>query len=296
MKKLLRTWIPAPKRPVRTRIMSLLSVGYAFVGMTIFFSTTFLFADEIHLKEGKILTGKITKEDADEYTIRLGQSMYLRVPKENAVKVVRTEPASSPSTTGYLTRPRPVELNKPVMSTSSASTPSGNNATPVVNNVKAGITTKERSIKGFNISEITVTKLYTVKGATMDDIRRDITDRETGKGIKVDRKREASHAQWQVSNHHERKVIVSTLTVSVPQWKPSGNPSPETIQEWNAYLASLLAFEEGRAKIYTEELNGFAESASHLHLETEINDLFETMKTRAANRVQGYMRRSQNKK
>lgn len=256
-----------------------------FVIFLIFiFSFSFLWADEIHLKEGKILSGTITHESDEDYTIRLGKGMVLRVPKENAVKVVRTDSVAPPAANTYLTRPRPVETSTAVSSR------------PALSNLKAEATTKEHTLHGYKIVEVTLIKPYVVSGATLSDIRRDITDRDTGKGIKVDRKREASYGQWQVSNQKDTKVIVSTLTVLMPQWKPSGTPSSATIGEWNMYLASLSAFEEGRAKIYTEELNGFAESAARAPSDSEIKDLFEAMKTRAANRVQGYVRRSQYKK
>ncbi|MCG3205034.1 MAG: hypothetical protein KCHDKBKB_01751 [Elusimicrobia bacterium] len=48
-----------------------------------------LFSDEIILKEGKTIQGKITGEDSQEYTILMGSNMVLRVHKDKVQKVNR---------------------------------------------------------------------------------------------------------------------------------------------------------------------------------------------------------------
>jgi len=47
-------------------------------------------ADEVVLKEGKVLTGTIVQEDADEIGIMLGEGMFLRVDRDNIRSVKRT--------------------------------------------------------------------------------------------------------------------------------------------------------------------------------------------------------------
>jgi predicted secreted Zn-dependent protease len=278
-----------------------------------------LSADELLLKEGKTLTGKIVKEDEVEYTIRLSHNMYLRVEKTKVVKVTKDQPESEATPLTQTTVKKAVTVSTTSATTAATATPTPSstaavpNPSPVASAAKipdSEIRTKDRTNHGFKISEQVINKIYTVRGDTMDAIKSDILDSEKGKGVKVGNKREASGSEWitawnGASATEEGKfkwksgVVVATITVTLPSWKAADNANPETIKAWNDYFASVNGMEEGRAKIYSQALDNFCESLVQLressedNLKKESNKLYEQMKSQVENRQQGYLRRLQ---
>ena len=98
-------------------------------------------ADEIILKEGKTLAGRITKEDDQEYTLLMGSNMVLRVAKSKVRKVVRTivpKPA----------RPTVRSSASSAIAVSTASTPEVR-AVPEVERttIKSGVVSIDKAVK-----------------------------------------------------------------------------------------------------------------------------------------------------
>ncbi len=224
------------------------------LGMTILVLslTSSLFADEIHLKEGKVLSGKITHESDEEYTIRLGKGMVLRVPKKTAAKVIRTNPSVAPSTatlSSYQiksvkvsTAATPAALVTPEKTVSDLLKPSG------------------RALHGFQISEI---RLPPVAGAT--PVQYSTWDVSwSGKSGK-----DEGALKW-VSG-----VVVATITV------PSASPIEDGRQK--IYTAALTSFVETLHQLRAN---------SEADLIKESGVLFDTMKGQTTRRLQGHLRRS----
>jgi hypothetical protein len=223
--------------------------------------SSFVWADEIHLKEGKVLSGRITHESSDEYTIRLGKGMVLRVPKENAAKVIRTEPVAPVAVSthsSYLTRPRAAT---PALSvTTSTSTPVVSVSTMSSNQPAEIFKTTERTLHGFHITEIRQPE-GPLKTKTLYSTWVVSWSGQSGK--------DETQFKW------DSGVVVATIT-----------------------LRAITPVEKERQEIYKNALSEFVETLHQLRsnspeeLQKDSDVLFAEMKAKTERRLQGHLRRS----
>jgi hypothetical protein len=95
----------------------LIFLALAFVG-----GASVLRADEILLREGKTLHGKITHEDANEVMIRTAPTMYLRIERSKISKITRS-PQTGPTNTVRTVTVTPAAVNKSTAAVSKSTTP-----------------------------------------------------------------------------------------------------------------------------------------------------------------------------
>lgn len=224
------------------------------MGMTILFLSLLspLLADEIHLKEGKILSGKITHESDEEYTIRLGKGMVLRVLKKNAAKVIRSESAVAASTTTISS----YQVKSVKVSTAATPAPLTPPEKPVVDLLKRS----DRELHGFQISEV---RLPAASGKTK--LPYSLWDLSwSGKSGK-----DEGTFKWVAG------VVVATVTVPVA--------SEHEMERQKIWAEGLTSFVETLHHL---------RSNSEAELKNESDLIFKNMKERTEKRWQGYLRRT----
>ncbi len=245
-------------------------------------------ADELVLKEGKTLSGKITGEDARQYTILLGSNMVLRVDKNKVVKVVRTAPPAKPARPTIRTSDvAAIKTSTKTSTTPTASTPS-TPAAPVVSNipalqVKSGVETTSTANGNVKVEKSVVTSTVAVRGPEPSVIKTSWAVAWTG---------EAEGGQWKWA------VVRATITNVMPRWEAPAKAEPKTVEAWNNFLSKAGVHSAGKTGIYSQSIESFAAELAQLRskdeatLRQESKQLFEAMKARAAKQQEGHERRT----
>ncbi len=235
----------------------------------------FVCADELVLKEGKSIQGKITKEDADEYTILMGSQMYLRVAKEKVARVVRDTPAkpNKPIVRTPVASPKAVNV-----STAVAAVPSPSSNAPVaataVKPSPAKATPSPGVVATPSISPAKVTEppQQTVKKGVVT-IEENVAASKTGKTTlqtvwEGTPEKEANQTKW--------KAVILRATIA------NDPTSPHAKQEVDSLRSSLSSF--------AEELTALRANDEKT-LRSETDRLLAVMQDHAKKRLQGLARR-----
>lgn len=259
-------------------------------------------ADEIVLKSGRSMTGKITAENDTSYTIRLRSNMYLSVAKDEVLSVKRNKPAPVSDRPTYKMETPAVETSTGAASAVTKST------TPLVeiHNMKEASETGQSKVGIAVVTETMVMKNYVVTGDNFESAHKCIVDRSSGRGFLEDRRRHPSKTEWSASwsgtaapdgKRWKSVEVISTVTVTAPAWTVKTPPSAEDAKKWADFLKQTIDHESGHSKIVHEALISFAESAAQLSgpskekLASETESLFKSIREQAALRRQGYERR-----
>lgn len=244
-------------------------------------------ADEIYLKSGKILSGKIVGESDHAYRLRLGMNMYLNVEKNEVTHIFRQTPR---------VRKTPAKTAKKAAPPTPAAPP----PPPAEPDTK----TVKRTVGVVDLTMTVQPAYYDVRGRTMAAVMRTITDREKGVGFIVYGQRRPSHTTWRVSwygkptaigNAWQKLVVVATVTPNLPAWTPA--PARREADAWAAMIKERERIEAEHAQIIQETLTSFAESASNLNatdekaLREQTAQLITDFRARADLRRKGYDRR-----
>jgi predicted secreted Zn-dependent protease len=241
--------------------------------------------DELVLHEGKIIKGKILKEEKTEVMIRLANNMFLRVDKSKIREIHRDD-------RGPVRRTVTMETIK--ASSTTAKSPAA--AQPVVEqkapvnvpvlaktgpmNVKPD-TTVMRKEKGDGAGIETVrVQTYVVTGKTFDEVEGNIMSRDYGKGPLKDGHRMASLTTLDFSWDGKPRidagktkwagvVMTSTITILYPEWKAPAAVDEASVNEWNAFIADLQDHDKGHLDIYRSEMRLLNETLSNLDAANE---------------------------
>jgi predicted secreted Zn-dependent protease len=254
-------------------------------------------ADEIVLKSGKSLTGRITAETDQSYTIKLGANMFISVEKDEVSRVSVTKPATGARPVYRMETP--AAQKTPAVSTTT-STPSA------VSNPREFISTETFKTGVVVVEKATRFKTYSVEGKDFAAVRRAILDPASGKGFPDGGKRRVSRTEWSASwtgqpgeggKEWKSVVVVATVTVSLPAWKAKGTVVPEDAAKWAALLKEATARESGHMEIIHDGLVSFGQSASNFsaidegELKSETTALFNAIQQQVTKRRLGYERR-----
>lgn len=261
-------------------------------------------ADDIYLKSGKILSGRIVGETDRSYRMKLGVGMYLNIEKADVRNISRDTPrrtvVTTPNAAAPAPHPAPAKPAAPAASPAplKKSTPAAAPASSAQTDTGAS----HRTIGAVNLTSTVAPAFYDVRGRTMEDVERAITDREKGVGFLVYDEREPSTTTWRASwdgqpsangSAWKSLVVVATITPTFPAWKPE----PADAAKWEALLAERRKIEAEHAKIIRESLASFAQAASNLRaadaksLRERTAKLLDEYRARADNRLDGYDRR-----
>jgi hypothetical protein len=244
-------------------------------------------ADEVVLKEGKILTGKITEEDANVLTIDLAAHMVLHVEKSKIKEIHRdVKPESK----------RPIitmdQLKKESAAPKAGATPM---APPMlIKNAEEGSQTSQKKQDNISFFETLTTKTFVVEGPAAapshpSHLKWDI--RWEGKFGK-----EGTIFKW------DSVQVFSTTTVSIPYWRGPKNPDAATVNAWNSFFQGVENHNKGHLEIYEEALASIGSgltalrAGSEADLKAKTTSFVRTIMSRTERKQQGYDRREKTKK
>jgi hypothetical protein len=238
-------------------------------------------ADELLLKEGKTIYGIITQESSDEYTIRTGQNMYLRVRKQSVQSVKRADRG-------------PARLIwKPAISSTTAAPPRDMPRVP-----QNEISTLVKVKGAVEIDETSARQVYRVQGNTFADVKPSIRHPDAGGSKSLVEPSVTFHASWfgNADNKDGQMVWVwavvrSTVNASVPRWDYPTSVADADVATWNTFLEKADKRDAERAAIVRGELSRVAESIGALRCESaselrkRSNELFDSARSRAMRRL-----------
>lgn len=255
-------------------------------------------ADELILKEGKTLQGRITHEDAREYTIMLGSNMVLRVDKSKVAKVVRSAPPPAPtrpilrssdlvvqkSTAAPVSKPVGDQVGSTVKSSTAAVV---KKSAPAALQPAAAIESSSAKIENVRIEKTLVTSTVSARGPDPAAVQTSwLADWE-------------GEAQSESGQHKWKWAVVrATITTALPRWNVPLKAAPEAVEAWNTFLPKAGAYAAGRLEIYSQSMDSFASELVPLRakdeaeLRKESEQLFQEMKNSVEKKLQGHDRRT----
>jgi len=257
-------------------------------------------ADEIRLKSGKTMTGKITSETAQSYTLKLGANMFLSIDKDDVASVSKTRvetaprktvtldtirstatvaapagstattkgtaPAQSPSTA------RPASPGAPVPKASAPRPAPGKGSAEAAADRETSIA-EDLKIGVARISKTSRVRLYEVDGKDFESARRAILDEKSGRGFMDGGRRVAARADWEATwsgtpgpggQQWKALVVVATVTVTRASWKGLARATPAEADRWAAFIKETTSHQAGHLEIIHDALMSFGESATNL--------------------------------
>ncbi len=242
----------------------------------LFLAVPLVRADQVVLKEGKILNGTITDETPEKITIDLGAHMVLHVNKSEIKSILRDpKPVSHP----------PFGLNDAVKKTPKTPLPQPS----PVNNITEGSQTKEIKKENIVFFETVNYTGYPTSGpvglnAHPANLRFDcFWEGKIGK--------EGNEFKW------TSLILRSTTSVSAPRWDPMKPPEPELFKSWNDLVASLQTHTQGHIDIYSDTANAIGsglislQATSEADLNAKSKALVKEALARAEKKQRGYDRR-----
>jgi predicted secreted Zn-dependent protease len=270
---------------VKTRLFSFLILSLS-IGVTL------RAADEITLKSGKTITGRITAETDKSYTVKFGSNMYLSVEKSDVARVTRDEPAKSQKQIIRMEQPKSAS---PVASTPTAKSPAAAPAAPAdPKRSNEGVNIETVKVGVVSIQKIFQSKVNLLEGRTFAQLENKLN---SGAASKTVWKAEWTGKPGAGGKKWAGAVVVASITVTLPAWNtPPGTPPADT-EKWNAYIKQATEHEAGHAEIIHDGLVSFGQSASNLSEKSEADlrrattALFTAIQDQVAKRRQGFDRR-----
>lgn len=269
------------------------------------FSFSPVFAkDEVVLKEGKTLSGKIIHEDDKSITITTFPNMVVSVEKSKVSEIKRTPKATKapvwtpPAQTSTAT----VKTSTAAVAASTAPAKPAAPAAPVVQPkpeilaIRPISSTDTRKEGAINVVEVVVHRVHKVKGAQFSDVKS--ADHSTVWTSTWSGTPEAfgDRFRW------KEGLLQSTITVTLPAWSPAVPPKDDQIKAWNEFLPRTADYEAGKVLLYKEKSRSLATALSELQskneasLREESNALIKKFRDQADKRIQGYERVQSTKK
>jgi hypothetical protein len=226
-------------------------------------------ADQIVLKEGKILTGTITEESADELTILLAKKMILRVSKENVRSFSRSpKEIESPKSKLPL---RAVVTSTPLFNPPESS---------ALNTLDHGPLQIKTTIQTLRAPLPSADPIFSNLSGTVS-----FSGRWTGVPVTED-----AAVRW------NSLLIESTSTKTLPFWNPD-QVSEEDVKSWNKSIPELDRHLNSQMDIYSDMALAAGESLLSLKASTEAElqlkseHVWAEFLVRAEKKKQGSIRR-----
>jgi hypothetical protein len=267
-------------------------------------------ADELYLKEGKVLHGHITGETASEYEMKVNKTMYLRIEKSKVERVVRDKPeatpepskrsvvkVSSPTATGTpsaTAAAAPVGTPSATAAASPTTAPAGSpsptpaasttpSATPAVSPAPTGNPIRKEGT--LSIFETVTAAPVRIKARTLEEAQAQASAASDKFACAVSW--DGTPKAQSDANVWAKGTLTSVLTVPSIAWDAKGLSAADAAA-WKEQLASFEQDQAARREICRTESDGLARALSVLRLPSEsaLRSESDTLRKAAEQRIQ----------
>jgi hypothetical protein len=243
-----------------------MKINIVMIGVFLFAFPFLSRADEVTLKQGKVLTGTIVQEDKDEIGITLGEGMFLRVDRSNIQSITRSSEDMAPSPVHKRDPFEPRSNTGPTPKTKPTLAPPAGDV----------VRSKKMAVEYIVISETIVEKKVFFAGKKMTDARSAVlealketaTEEVRSKALlsKFDCAWVGKSAPSGAGFGWRDMEIVSTMTFVQADWQPGLSPRRDETEAWDQLSAQLKLHDDKVLKNYEDTLQDVAQVMSTLQL------------------------------